>query len=103
MLIHIHTQYVENYGDTERPYWKYKGGNTYVVTGVTLPMNDTIGRVGESIVNSVRERIEYRNDYAEEYILDWEFAADDALTEDERLQQEYDGRIDYPSKRIEVM
>ena len=27
----IKTQYLENYGTTEKPYMKFKGGNTYVM------------------------------------------------------------------------
>ena len=28
----IHTQYLENYGDSKDPYMKFKGGTTYVMS-----------------------------------------------------------------------
>ena len=102
MNIHIHTQYCENYGDVSSPYWKFKGGNTYVITGFALPLNDQIGRSAQTIVDAVRPTIESKNDYFEEYILDWEFADEDTLTDWERDQQEFDGSISSPSPRIEV-
>lgn len=100
--IHIHTQYKENYSDDpiNAPYWKFKGGSTYVVTGFSLPLNDGLFAAGEAIVNAVRSQIEYANPMSEEYIIDWEFAHAAAVTEDEAMQLKYDGRIDYPSKRI---
>jgi hypothetical protein len=98
--IHIHTQYQENYGDAAMPYWKFKGGNTYIVTGLDLPLNDQIGRLGALAVEALRSKIEYANDYAQEHVIDWEFAPADALTRDEQLQMEYDGRIIDPSPRL---
>lgn len=102
MQIFIHTQYCENYGDESRPYWKMKGGSTVVVTGAVLPMDHTIGHVASAIVESLRDKIEYRNPMSEEYIIDWHFAADDEMPEEERMQLEYDGRITYPSTRIDL-
>lgn len=100
MNIHIATQYMENYGTPERPYWKYKGGSTYVVEGFTHPLNDRIGAAGAAVVEALRPTLEYANSMAEEYIIDWSFESVDALTENERLQLEYDGRVTYPDKRI---
>lgn len=100
--IHIHTQYCENYGDESQPYWKFKGGDTIVLTGFDAPFNDRIGAAAAAVVEAVRSQVEYRNAFAESYIIDWEFAEADTFTEDERLQQEYDGKILYPSKRIAI-
>lgn len=102
MNIHIHTQYAENYGTPEAPYWKFKGGQTIVVTGFNHPLTSGIGEAAQAVVSSLRATIEYANEVAEEYIIDWELASVDALTEDERLQMEFDGRISYPAKRMEV-
>jgi len=98
--IHVHTQYCENYGDSQNPFWKFKGGSTYVLTGFNHPLSDGIGAAAQSAVNSVRPQIECDNDACREYIIDWEFAPVDALTQDEQDQQNFDGRVSYPSKRI---
>jgi hypothetical protein len=31
MKVVINTQYKENYGSEAEPYWKFKGGTTYIV------------------------------------------------------------------------
>ncbi len=36
MKLVICTQYRENYGTEDRPYWKMKGGNVYVVENLTM-------------------------------------------------------------------
>jgi len=36
MKLVITTQHQENYGDPDRPYWKFKGGDTYVVENLTM-------------------------------------------------------------------
>lgn len=102
MNIHVHTQYAENYGDAEKPHWKYKGGSTTVLTGFDHPLNDQIGAAAKVVVEKFREKIEYHNDMSEEYIIDWEFYPVDELTRDEKEQLEYDGEIRYPSTRISI-
>ena len=66
MKLVIHTQFKENYGahtwdgEGECPqYWKFKGGETFVLPGV-----DT-----ELLVPALRDLIEYKDDGSEEYIL----------------------------------
>lgn len=100
ITLHVHTQYMENYGDAAQPYWKFKGGDTYVVTGFSHPLTDGIGRAAEVAVESVRASIERSDEFAQIYILDWELVLDGRPTEDERLQQEYDGRVSSPSPRV---
>jgi len=78
MKLVIQTQYKENYGahdwngEGECPqYWKFKGGDTYVVPNVdvnNLPNN----------IDDLKALICYSNDYSEEYVLDWSFEDDDA-------------------------
>lgn len=103
MVIFIHTQYCENYGTADQPYWKFKGGDTIVVEGVNLPLNDSIVTQAQAIVDAMTPRIAYRNDASEVYILDWEIVLDDnARTTDEQLQMEYDKEITYPSPRLKV-
>jgi hypothetical protein len=54
------------------------------------------------LIEKVRGEIEYSGDYTEEYILDWELVADDALSPFERDQMELDGAIQFPAKILEV-
>jgi hypothetical protein len=104
MQLLITTQVQENYGahdwDGEGAcpqYWKFKGGSDYKYD---------LGKFGRSeeaiteLVIALRGKIEQSNDYVREYILGYEVVADDYLTEFERSQLEYDGRIAYPSIKL---
>jgi hypothetical protein len=90
----ILTQVYENYGSADKPYWKAKGGDTYVVPNFTQ-FNSV-----HAAVDSIRGQVEVDSDYLNEYIIDWYVAEDDHLTRDERLQLEFDGRITYPAKEL---
>lgn len=58
MMREIETQYLENCGSAESPVWKFKGGTTYIVKNA------------EDIdLKEVFDLIEFRNDYAVEYVL----------------------------------
>lgn len=99
----ITTQVYENYGahdwdgQGECPqYWKAKGGSDYVV-----PDFRDFGRVTETVM-ALRGRVESDNDHYREHIIGWEVVADDYLTEFERSQLEYEGRITYPAQTLEV-
>ena len=72
----IQTQYKENYGahdwdgKGECPqYWKFKGGSTYFVTNLT---SEQITKIANGGIPTLSKLIEYKSDYCEEYILDWE-------------------------------
>ena len=76
----IHTQYKENYGahdwDGEGvcpQYWKFKGGDTYVVENLT---STQIQKIVDNGIPTLSKLIEYSNDYAKEYILDWSVEED---------------------------
>ena len=76
----IHTQYKENYGahdwdgKGECPqYWKFKGGDTYVVENLT---STQIQKIVDNGIPTLSKLIEYSNDYAKEYILDWSVEED---------------------------
>jgi len=97
MKILITTQYRENYGTAEDPFWKYKGGEDYFILGV-----DPVKTAPGVLVEQVRGQIEYSGAMSEEYILDWELVADDYVTDFERSQLELDGRIQYPAKVLEL-
>lgn len=100
--IHVLTQYRENYGTDEAPYWKYKGGRTIVLTGYKYPTTGGLDAAGEAAVESVRSRIEYANPMAEERILDWEYKRAGSLTEYEECQIKFDGKIVSADDRIDL-
>ena len=97
MKILITTQYRENYGTAEEPYWKFKGGEDYFILGV-----DPVKTAPGVLVEQVRGQIEYSGAMSEEYIQDWELVADDYVTDFERSQLELDGVIQYPAKILEL-
>ena len=97
MKILITTQYRENYGTAEEPYWKFKGGEDYFILGVD-PVKTTPGE----LVEQVRGQIEYSGEMSEEYILDWQLVEDDYVTDFERSQLELDGRMQYPAIILEL-
>ena len=81
MKLVIQTQIRENYGahdwngEGECPqYWKFKGGNTFVVRDLTV---DQAMKVGQNGIPTLTALIEDRNEYFEEYILDWAIVDND--------------------------
>jgi hypothetical protein len=106
MKLLISTQVYENYaidkngtlGVGENAYWKAKGGSDYVVKKF---------KGGEEAatmaIMSLREKIESNNDAYRESIISWKIVADDYLTEFERDQLEYDGKIMFPSTELEYV
>jgi hypothetical protein len=101
MKLHITTQYMENYGahdwdgEGECPQrWKFKGGEDYFY------MLGDAGRSDEALAELVavlRTRIEYDHEGARNYMVGYGVVADDYMTEFERSQLEYDGRVAYPA------
>ena len=92
----IVTQVLENYGSEVDPFWKAKGGSEYVVK------NFTAFNAVNATVQSVRHEIEIDNAFCSEYIVSWEVVADDYLTDFERSQLEYEGRIDFPAHELRL-
>jgi len=90
----ITTQVYENYGDADKPYWKAKGGSDYVVKKFKQ-----FNKVTE-VVMALRGQIEQDNEFFREHIIGWEVVADDYLTEFERSQLEYEGKITYPAHEL---
>ena len=87
MKLVILTQHKENYGahdwDGKSPcpqYWKFKGGDTYVVENITPEQEARIMRDGIPTISSL---IEHSDNYAEEYILNYEIVEDDVPECDE--------------------
>ena len=108
MRILIETQYMENYGahdwdgKGECPqYWKFKGGNEVILEVEGFRFGSEFAeKNAEMIIDSIRDKIEYRSNYAEEYIIGWSFVEDNYTTQFERDQIEYEGKITFPAKRI---
>ena len=99
----ISTQYCENYGSPSEPHWKFKGGSEYVVKDLDFDADyEWADARIDQILCRVRDQIEISNPMCEEYILGWDVVADDYLTEFERSQLEYEGKINFPAKVLEV-
>jgi hypothetical protein len=100
----ITTQVQENYGAHDwdgtgscPQYWKMKGGNDYVIRNYDQG-DQGVG----AVLAQVRGRFEEDTAYFREYIIGTEIVADDYLTEFEKSQLEYEGKITYPAREILV-
>jgi hypothetical protein len=101
MKLLITTQVYENYGAHDwdgagscPQYWKAKGGNDYVIKNFR---GDTTAAVMMVRPDIEQDTVGYR-----EQIIDWNLVANDYLTEFERSQLDYEGRITYPAQEILV-
>jgi hypothetical protein len=70
--IRITAQYEENYGDTNAPYWKPKGGTEFIIKGVDpdAVMFAAPGEADKAIENLLHE---HSNSHAKYTLIDWEF------------------------------
>jgi hypothetical protein len=106
MQLLITTQYQENYGAHDwdgtgacPQYWKFKGGQDYKYD---------LGPAGRSqealteLVMALRPQIEEDNDYVRNHIIDWRVVGDDYLTEFERDQLDWEGRITFPARKLSL-
>ena len=80
MKLVIQTQYTENYGSADKPYWKFKGGETYIVQNLNPAQAERILSHG---IPTLKALIEYKNDMSEEYITDYRIVEDDTVVCDE--------------------
>ena len=93
--LYITTQYTENYGSDTDPYWKSKGSYDYFVLNV---YRDEVSEV----LARVRSKIEHSNPFSHESIIGYRVVADDFITQDEKMQLEFDGKISCPAVVVEV-
>ena len=100
MMLVLRTQYQENYGTAEDPYWKNKGGQEFKVKNI--PTNLTEEELLE-VVDNLLPEIQYYNDYQVQYLLDWSIEPDDYLSWFEQSQLEYDGEITYNEPEIDYV
>lgn len=107
MLLHIQTQYRENYGAHDwdgngscPQYWKNKGGDDYLVdlNGIAKSLNDRADV--EAIVKQMSYKIESFSNFSEEYIISWGLVEDNYVTDYEKSQLKFDGEILYPATRL---
>ena len=96
----ITTQTKENYaahdwdGEGICPeYWKFKGGSDYIVLDVDV-------NAASEVYESVKPQCESNDEYYVEYVIDWEIVADNYLTDFERDQLEFEGKIRFPAKQL---
>jgi len=102
MKLHIQCQYMENYGahdwdgEGECPqYWKFKGGEDYFF------LLGPAGRSDEALAELVehfRPSIEWDDIGSRQYIVGYGVVEDDFMTEYERSQSEFEGRVIFPAK-----
>jgi hypothetical protein len=108
-LLVIDTQFRENYaahdwdGEGACPQrWKDKGGSSYKIP-VEFDQDYEWAEVYvDRILEQVRSKLEWSDDYSEQYILGWHVEADDWLSWFEQSQLEYEGRIHYPEPVLEL-
>lgn len=99
MKLVIDTQYRENYGDESAPYWKCKGGDTFIVDE---PFTSITPEQVTAMVEALRPTIEWDNPFSTTDIISWQVVPNDFISHDEQMQLEYDGRITDPSPRISL-
>ena len=100
MMMVLRTQYQENYGTAENPYWKNKGGQEFKVKNI--PTDLTEQELLE-VVDSLLPQIQYYNDYQVQYLLNWTLEDDDYLSWFEQSQLEYDGEITFNEPEIDYV
>ena len=92
MMMVLRTQYQENYGTAEDPYWKNKGGQEFKVKNI--PTDLTEEELLE-VVEILLPQVQYYNEYQVQYLLNWSLESDDYLSWFEKSQLEYDGEIQF--------
>ena len=98
----IQTQVYENYGahdwdgEGECPqYWKFKGGEDFFI-----PKFKGGEEAATMAVMALRSQIEEDNQYFRRQIIGWSIVANDYMTEFEKSQLEYEGKITYKAKEL---
>ena len=102
MKLVISTQVYENYGahdwdgTGECPqYWKAKGGSDYAIKNFKGGDEEAV-----KAIFCLRSQIESDDEFYRESILSWNIVGDDYLTEFEKDQLEYEGKIRFPAKEL---
>ncbi len=106
MKLLITTQYMENYGahdwdgtGTCPQYWKFKGGEDFFYSLEGFRKDSEFAEKNlRMIVDGLRDQVEWDNVGSRQYIVDWAIVEDDYMTEFEKSQLEYEGKITYPAR-----
>ena len=92
----VYTQVYENYaahaGFTGEYHWKAKGGNEFEIA----QFDETSIPQVEALYRKAVEDLCFRDEHFEEYAIGYEILADDALTDYEQSQMQYEGSVQYP-------
>ena len=107
MKLHITTQYMENYGAHDwdglgacPQRWKFKGGEDYFYQlGAETPSDEHLAE----LVQALRPRFEYSDDYASNTLVGYGVVADDYRTEFEQSQLDYEGSIAHPAVMLQPL
>lgn len=68
----INTQYMENYGDRDNPYMKFKGGTTYVMPNCGDLNENEVATIIARVRPFITTTLEESNGGSEEYIIDFD-------------------------------
>ncbi len=109
MKVYVITQDYENYawhedgslGTGFDAYWRPKGSSDYFITIPANTSTEQMGEVGKALVETHRPTIECDNDCFRSTIISWEIVGDNYLTDYEKSQLQYEGRIQYSPKVLE--
>ena len=101
MKLVIRTQYMENYGahdwdgEGQCPqYWKMKGGSEYMVEDVPLNIDY------DEVIEMLGQEVNWDSEYSRSYVVEWSLENDDYMSEFERSQLEYEGRVTFAEPRV---
>ena len=86
----INTQYMENYGDLESPYMKFKGGNTFVMFNCGDLTENEIATITAQVRPYITTTLLESNGGCEEYIIDKATMVPQNAKIAEQVQEELD-------------
>tara|TARA_B100000900_G_scaffold389141_1_gene381799 strand:+ start:1209 stop:1619 length:411 start_codon:yes stop_codon:yes gene_type:complete len=100
--LRIFTQYYENYSDTQTPYWKPKGGQTFIIKDIEGDMImycDNLKEVCSNLVSAKsNEHVKYEyRDHDVDFIGDEEISIAELTKE---VRDQFNGEGNYKSKDI---
>ena len=96
-----YTQDWENYGENGQARWKAKGGIEVIIANLTVDEACRGQAVLQRMVDMARPIVDHKCDDFERTIIGWSLVFDGELTNDERLQMEFDGKITNPPFTLE--
>lgn len=91
MKICFYTQDYENYGTDTDPYWKAKGGEDFIIEAPEWT---------EEMADNVCKAVSEDNPFFQRSVIGFDKVSDDYMTQFERDQLDYEGKIDYPAVRV---